>query len=333
MEHYVYVKGLVGLKTNEKRFRWSFGADAPPASEREYEACRIKLVLESVRDREVFTAEEAELRQGRFRYFCGEPGKMELFYSRRLPGGPRLRWVLRVEGDTVYARVGRTYARTVRLKVMNLHPIAYILYELTTALLLRQGYSLLYGSAFTLGAKTALLMAPPSMGKTCTALQLAERYGAKLLGEDILVFDGEKLYPVPWTDSYRSGKDGRPERSALFRDTPAAVDRLIFLDRGEAGGPLDRGEARRRAQLLNRYDLRYYCSPALLALSFLNPQFSLDELIRRENALLDALAARTEASLAAAQAPAEYAALVAGLLADGDGTGAPDGAAPGPAGA
>ena len=311
MEHFVYVTDLVGVKTNLRQFRWSFGWDAPPASEEAYRRCRFKLVLEAVPDREVFSEEETERREGRFRYFYAKRDGMELLYSRELPGPGKLRYSLRIEGDTVYARVGKTYLKTVRLKVMNLHPISYVLFELMNALLLRLGYAILYGSAFTLGEAAALVMAPPNAGKTFTAVQLTEQHGAKLLAEDICVFDGEKLYPVPWTNTYRGDKKQSGQtRAASFRDTPAEATHLFFLDRGPDSGALDRGEARRRAGLLNRYDLRWSSSPTLLALSYYNPRFSLEELSQRETELLDALVRRTEPAVLSAQAPADYAELL-----------------------
>lgn len=311
MEHFVYVNGLVGLKTNVRHFRWSFGSDAPPAAEEDYLRCRFKLVLESVPDRDVFSEEELERRDGRFRYFYANRDGMELLCSRRLPGGVKLRYSIRIDDDTIYARVGRTYLKAVRLKVMNLHPISYILYELMNALLLRQGYAVLYGSAFTLGEAAALVMAPPNAGKTFTAVQLAERCGAELLGEDICVFDGEKLYPVPWTNTYRGGKNRKGQAPAMvFRTTPAAATHLFFLDRGSGTVPVDRAEAGRRARLLNRYDLRWYCSPALLALCYFNRDLSLDELLEREAGLLNALLQRTAAAVVSAYSPADFAELV-----------------------
>ena len=316
MNYYVFADGLVGLKTNEKHFRWSFGSDAPPASEQDFQRCRCKLVLETVRDRDVFPAEETEHREGRFRYFCAKRDGMELLYSRKLPGPWSLRWSLRIEGDTVYARVGRTYRKAVRLKIMNLHPISYVLFELTNALLLEQGFAVLYGSAFSLGASAALIMAPPNAGKTFTALRLSEDWGAELLSEDICIFDGEKLYPVPWTNTYR-GKTGQSagERAARFRRSPAAATHLFFLDREIGSGAIDREEAKRRARLLNRYDLRWYCSPALMVLDYYNGRFSLDALRAKENALLDALVEGTEGFAVSARAPGDYAALVARYLA------------------
>ena len=60
MNYYVFADGLVGLKTNEKHFRWSFGSDAPPASEQDFQRCRCKLPVPGTVQQGFPVADKAE---------------------------------------------------------------------------------------------------------------------------------------------------------------------------------------------------------------------------------------------------------------------------------
>lgn len=316
MKYYVYVNNLIGVQTNAKSFHWSFGSDAPPAEEQAFLDCKVKIVLEIVKDRDVFPKSEENDCDGCFRDFRANCNQHDLYYSRSLPGRRKLNYAIRIENNTIFAKVGRSYAKLIRLKVMNIHPIGYILTDLVTMLLLKNGITTLYGATFSRKQTGALIMAPPKMGKTFTAVQLAQYYDARLLGEDICVFDGEKMFPVPWTNTYRKygNQTGAVNREALFTQQPSIMTHLFILEKGNEKSFASCAEAEKKMQILNHYGLHYYCSPAVLTLCYFNDDLSVEELISKEHRAIRAIAEKTSVFITTSDSPVEYARMISEKL-------------------
>lgn len=304
---YVYVKGLVGVRINRKDFHWSFGSKAPMASQEDYESCKIKIQLSVVKDSLVSQPQGQERKQGNFRYFHAIPNTGSLYYERRICGIP-LRFALTVKDGSINGVVGRSYYRLVKLKLMNLHPIWYILFDLCTVLLLREGILPLYAASFALKGTGGLIMGPPNIGKTLTALLLAEDPRVSLLGEDIAMSDGEMLWPVPWTHTYRDygsavRKDGC---RGHFSSVTVPLKDLFLLERdGEDGAPEGRGEE--KLLLLQQYGIGWHSSPAVSVLCYFNDSFSMKELLERERELLDQIIRKAAPRVLRAQSPLDYA--------------------------
>ncbi|MBQ6540169.1 MAG: hypothetical protein IJL71_04005 [Oscillospiraceae bacterium] len=311
MRFFVYVKNLVGVKTNASSFRWSFGSASPETSNADYDACRIKAELDIVKDKNVAVPESLKNGKGNFRFFHGDRNRGTLYYYRRILGLIPLCYSLSVQGNTVRATVGKSYSRLVRLKVMNIHPIHYILFDLVTALMLKNGYLPVYAASFAWKDRGGLIMGPPNMGKTLTAIRLDEDPDIRLLGEDIAVTDGKRIYSVPWTDTYRryypkSDADKRPS----FSGTPAEL-RYVFLLNRESGGKCRFGDCSKQISLLNRYGIKWSSSPAVIALSYFNDDLSLDSLLDRESEILRQVTENAAAAEVTSDDPLRFSVLIA----------------------
>ena len=314
MNHFVYVRDLVGVRTNAESFRWSFGSAAPAVSEEQFSRCRIKIDLRIVKDRDVPLPPPLTAGEGNFRFFHGYRNAGTLAYHRKLFGLP-LSYTVSVRGNVIRATVGKTYFRLIRLKVMNLHPIWYVLFDLTTALLLKNGYLPVYASSFAHDERGALVMAPPNTGKTLTAIRLSENPRVRLLGEDIAVTDGERIYAVPWTDTYRSyGAAADTGRHPAFSETSAPLDRLFLLERGSGGLRDASSDCEKRIALLNRYGIGWSFSPAVTALGYFNDDVSPESLREQETAILRAMTGRAEILTVAAEDAAQFATLILSRL-------------------
>lgn len=312
MNYFVYVPDLVGVETNLKQFHWPMGHDAPTVSADAYHAAKIKVHLEVVKDREVFAKGRQGPFDGSFRYFLGNRNGMNLCYDRRLFRCIRLAYTISVRENEIRAIVGRSYFRAIRYKVMNVHPIGYILFDLVTAVLLKNGYTPLYGASVSAGDRGALLMAPPNAGKTLTAMQLSTKQGFSLLSEDLTVSDGDGIWPVPWTNSYRSyGRElDRQFKSAGRSHARCALKNVFFLRRGGQDACTAEEQAYKTMLLLNRYGIGYYASPALHALSYLNDDFSMEDLFEKERTLLGRLCECTEVRSVTSEDPVRFAGLI-----------------------
>lgn len=313
MSYFVYVKNLVGIKTDYERFKWSFGANAPRESRECFDACRVKIFLDVVPDKEVFRGFDHSGNIGQFSYFTVTSDGSTICYHRSFKHIP-LNYRITIKENEVHACVGKSYMRLIKVKIMNIHPIGYVLFDIVTSLLLRSGYAPVYGSSFSSGGKGALIMAPPRMGKTLTVIRLVQDSGAKMLGEDIAVTDGEKIYAVPLTDTYRDyGKTARAQDGMLFvTEESASLDRVFLLEKGKRGIEKE-CDPYKKISLLNRHGIGYYYSPALTALSYYNSSFSMEELISRERKILSRIVANVEVFTVSCDNAADYAPLIAEL--------------------
>jgi len=284
---FVYSEGLVGVKTNLSSFKWPLGRNAPAASEEHFKACRVRICLDAVPERKVFEKDTLSSCDGIFRSFFAHRNRMDIHFERRLFGFIPLRFSIFVKDGEIHARVGRAYLRLIRLKLMNLHPIGYILFELATAMLLNEGIMPVYGAALSIKNEGTLIMGPPDSGKTLTALLLEKRLNAEILSEDIALFDGEKLYPVPWTDTCRN-YGGITEAKRGRASEPVALSRIIIIEKGTDGAE-STASPDKKLRILNDYGIRYKGSPVLSVLSYFNDGFSLDELYRKELSIMKRL--------------------------------------------
>ena len=286
MNHFVYVPGLVGIETELECFRWNFGYYPPVADKSEFEKCAAKIYLKVVPDKKIAYA-GAEEGVSSFRRFSAHPEAGDLYFSQRMFKLFNARFALHVKGNDIYAEVGKSYFKKIRYKVMNVHPIWYVLFDLTTYLLIGNGYLPVYASAVVKDGRATLIMGPPGSGKTLTALSLSMKHGFRLMSEDLVVTDGERIWPAPWTQTYRDyGKEYEDFiKTAEKPLDPAPAERLFLIERGTGTerDPFD------KMSILNRYDIGYPGSPVLLALSYFNGDVSLKRAEETERCILKKL--------------------------------------------
>jgi hypothetical protein len=296
--YFVASPGVLGIRTNAPRLKWSFGIATPPSDEDAYARCAARICVRVERR----LAIDKNRLSGKYHYFGGREGLDELYYDRSFLFGSRLQ--LSVEGilgDEPKVAANRAYYRFVSHRFMNLHSLGYILTDLAGTLLLRKGYAPIHCSAFRFGDATVVVAAPPNTGKTLTTMMACLEHGAQFLAEDLAITDGFMVHSVPWTSTFRYYR--RVDRSVLSslrarltRWMPlvellsfgnpqpitkyVAEDRMlprsrithvVILERGEAGiRAVDSEEALRKVANLNRYEFNYHKAPLVVAHEFFN---------------------------------------------------------------
>ena len=320
-ETYVHVPGIVGIKTNFPGFRWGFGVCGSPAPEAAYEACRLKVLLDVRRDREVFSEADPAAFTGVFRDFKAIPQGKAVLFEKKIGPVP-LRFLVSVEGGRVRAVVGRSYLRLIKLKLMYIHPIAYVLFDLVSLLLLRQGMTTLYGAAALLREGGAVFCAAaPNTGKSLTVLQLQNKYGAGILAEDMAVTDGERLWGAPYTGLYRNYHDKSLRGTGEKPETelpPQRIDAVFLLQKGARDRVLEPEPEDLLHQLLliNRYSLGYYYSPCLRVLDYYNRELDVQAAQEAEARILGELAGKARRMLVERRNSLEFAPAIQASMAE-----------------
>lgn len=281
--YFVYCKGILGVKTNIHDFKWVYGSVAPSASPEEYEKCIIKF--------DVCVKPESRLSEiarcdKRFQAFSWSDADKTLSYRRSILSRLSIGYNIGLDGDTVRAEIGKRYLKLVKHRTMNLHSAYYLLSDLANIMLLRRGFLTLYASGVhhSTDQRGILCFAPPNTGKTVTATKLCGQPEYSLVGEDIIITDGNSLFACPWTSSYRRKPSALDSAGALGRVNGAGKHRacescrvtdLAVLSLGEAAESEDRDELLHRICMLNGYLFNYYSSPVVKVLGYFSPDYRL----------------------------------------------------------
>lgn len=338
-EHYFIASdGMLGIRTNLREFKWSFGIRMPEATRAEYDACAVRFRL-SV-ERQLDPPETADA--GKYHYFSGAPDADAIEYDRSFVCGSRLRFrVTGLLGDEPTITVNRAYYRFITHRFMNLHSVGYLLTDLAGLLLLHKGIAPLHCSGFRIGDATVMIAAPPNTGKTLTSMMAAMEHGAKFVAEDLALTDGEAVFAVPWTSTFRYysridqswssrlhdrlTKAFPPLELVQFRapqpitdyvDPEQIINRsrathVVILERGNGGvRPVGIEEAARKVRNLNRYEFNYHKSPLAVAYEFFNPALDLAGACRAEDEILHKLVAGTERLVVQSTDPTQYAQMI-----------------------
>ena len=281
--YYVYCRGLLGVKTDIPDFKWVYGSDAPPTTEEEYERCKLKLVVRSVKESalpELSSCLEA------FQCFRWNPETKTIHYRRELLSHLKIGYDIRIDDNTIEVAVGKNYGNFVTKRVMNLHGMYFLLSDLANVMLLKNGYLTLYASSVYSEAnhRGAVFFAPPNTGKTVTAMKLCKKPGYQLLGEDVVITDGERLFACPWTSSYRKPSQFSDSGGALGRTAPdiccdmcesCALTDILLLSRGQVGICTDKEEILHKICTLNGYLFCHYSSPIVKILAYFDKDYRL----------------------------------------------------------
>src|SRR5699024_5563543 len=209
------VEGILGIKTNIKNFSWSYGTVMPSTNKSQFENCHIRI---EVYNEEIPIPTNIE-DMGKYHYFRGLPNKNEVLYYRTFLMNQKLKLKL-LDANTNNPKlfVNDTYYKNIRHRFMNLHSVGYLLTDLASYLLLREGYAPIHSSAFNLNGETTVVFAPPNTGKTLTSMMACMEHGAKYIGEDLAVTDGERIYSVPWTSTFRYYSNVDKSKTSKFKN-------------------------------------------------------------------------------------------------------------------
>lgn len=275
-ENYVHVPGIIGIRTNIPGFRWGFGECSVPVSEDAFDSCRVKVYLEARRDCAVFSETDISSYAGFFRDFRAKPQEKNVAFEKRI-GPVFLRFLLSVQNNCVKVIVGRSYLRLIRVKLMYIHPIAYVLFDVVSILLLQQNLTTLYGSAVCLhDGRTAFCAAPPNTGKSLTVLQLQQKHDAHIIAEDMAVTNGESIWGAPYTGLYRDYHDKALEmirKNQEMNTFAQSINAVLILQKGVLDREMQAGNFLHQLLLINRYSLGYYYSPCVRVLDYYNQDF------------------------------------------------------------
>lgn len=316
--YYVYSQGLLGVKTNDKSFKWIYGSNSPVTTMEEYESCLVKFDITFKKEKHLEQNKECDKN---FQAFKWDSSNRKLYYRRKMPFNLEIGYDLKITDDTVYVNVGECYNKFVKNRVMNLHGIYYLLSDIANVILLQKGFLTLYASSVysKKSERCVVNFAPPSTGKTVTAMKLCETSECMLLGEDIILTDGKKVYACPWTKSYR-GKKGRALDStgSLFRsEIPIDVELakecnltdITVLSFGEKKAEENSELILKLIPILNGYLFHYYSSPIVKVLSYFDEEYD-KPWEKMSNTLICDMVSRSKCYLVQAKTSEEFADVV-----------------------
>lgn len=278
----VYCKNILAVKTNVENFRWMYGSGPLTDTEEAYEKCTVKLHITVMPERKL---ERIGLWDKRFQSYTWDDHNKTIHCRRTILGLP-IGYSIRLEENRIHAQIGKNYYRLVKNRVMNLHGIYYLLSDLANIILLDRGYLTLYASAIADEASNGATVsfAPPNTGKTVTATMLCQRFGHTLVGEDLVITDGHRVYGCPRTNSYRKKKGHFDSAKTLSRgDKPAGlrtcdackVTELVTLSLGKPEVSVSKDEMLRQIKILNGYLFHYYSAPIIKILGYFEKTYSL----------------------------------------------------------
>jgi len=315
--YFVASPGILGIRTNLKDFKWSYGTIAPRVTQQDYNECLVRLVVKLEKD--LHTPTNNLL--GKYHYFSGVPNGDVIYYSRPFMFGAKLKYKVEgLLGTEPVVTFNKNYLRFVTHRFMNVHSAGFTLTDLASLLLIQRGYTPVHCSAFEYQGSTIVVVAPPNTGKTLTTMMALKDHNARFLSEDLAITDGRTIHSVPWTSTFRFyNKIDKSWRSKLggilqgafppiellplrnqhpiTRFIPAqrilsraTASHLVILERGnKAVEEIGVNEAWQKVRNLNRYEFNYARAPAAIAYEFFNPKVGIEAANQRENELLGSL--------------------------------------------
>lgn len=320
MVYTVLSRGVLALKSNVRNFRWSFGQQVPLASPVDYAECALRMCL-LVQPNDAFEQARrkcTELNWGKYHYLSGESGGQLVFYRRPFLLGSELYLeASNLIGPEPLIRVSQSYSRFIHFRFMNLHSTNFILTDLAALLLLRRQLAPIHCSAFRKDGRTVVVFAPANTGKTLTSMMACLEQGADFISEDMAITDGQRVFALPWTSTFRyygnvdtrwlARLKRRAMRAFPFLDLlPIVKDKsitdylpkerichsstathLVILERGAPRvGSESRKAAFQKVLNLNRCEFNYQRSLVSNAYEFFNPELDIAAAYETERALL-----------------------------------------------
>ncbi|HHX68699.1 MAG TPA: hypothetical protein GX708_11680 [Gallicola sp.] len=319
MNYFVYVDGVLAVKTNAKKFAWSYGTVAPLSTMEKYDKCMIKINIDVRSSNKVFNNDIEIDKMGKYHYFYANKDENKIYYERNFFLKNKLRYSIELNGNEINVIVSKNYMKYIKHRIMGLHSISYILTDITAGLLLKNGIATIHCSAVNKGEKTIIIFAPPNTGKTLTSIQLCKEHKFKFIAEDFALTDGENVWAVPWTSTFRYYDDineSKVDRAVnkitklfpfielisvrknksidnyLGRDSikhfSKATD-IVVLERGVSSVERDKSEGLRKISNLNKYEFNYIKAPSIVVMNYYIKGFSPEEMYETEKNILSKL--------------------------------------------
>lgn len=279
--YYIYCDGILGVKTNSTKFKWIYGSIAPEASSKEYDSCIVKFDICIMPEKKMTPI---DVYDRRFQTYTWCEKTHTISYCRTLAPFIPIAYNIRIAENTVSVEIGENYFKFVKLRMMHLDGIYYLLSDLANVILLKNGLLTLYASAvhFEPTNKAVVCFAPPNTGKTLTATKLCEIPGYELVGEDVIITDGQRLYSCPWTCSYRRKSNGKNSAGSFGRRNKIPegkvrkecdITNLIVLSLGIKKTSEEKNEIFHQVCMLNGYLFNYYSTAIVKILGLFEKEF------------------------------------------------------------
>ncbi len=319
MNYFVYVDGILGVKTNEKEFAWSYGTVAPKSTKEKFDVCMIKINVDVRHSNEVFDEDIDINKMGKYHYFRANKNENKVYYERNFLGRSKLRYSIQLNGNEINVVVGKNYMKYVKHRIMGLHSMSYTLTDITAGLLLKNGIATIHCSAVNKGQQSIIIFAPPNTGKTLTSIQLCKDHNFKFIAEDFALTDGVNVWSVPWTSTFRyyddineskidtivnkitsvlpvmeliSVKKNKSIDKYLGEDSikhfSKATD-IVVLERGVSDIERGKSEGLRKLINLNKYEFNYHKAPSIVVMDYFNDGFSPEAMYETEKSILSKL--------------------------------------------
>ena len=319
MNYFVYIKDILGIKTNLDNFSWVYGSVAPKVNESEFIKCKVKINLDVRKTADVFDKSLRLDELDRYNYFYAKKNHRKVYYDRNLIFNSKIRYSIEIIGNEINVIVNKSYLKYIKYRFMNLHSLDYILTDLVSGILLENGYATLHCSAVNIGERTLVIFAPPSSGKTLTAIKLCESINAKFISEDIAITDGLNIYSVPWTSTFRfynHESESKVDRVVGFLNKNIPMFQLIsigeqksinsyladnsFVDVSRITDVIILGKGKPKVVEssdrffeniinLNKYEFNYHRSPFMLVMNYFNSDFLIDKMYESEKNIISRL--------------------------------------------
>ena len=308
LNYFEAIPSLVVIETNLDDFKWSYGLCMPKVYRHDFDAAKIKISL-SIEKGNLFNKIEDGRVMGKFHYFSGEKGGDVIYYDRNFLFNRRFQYKLEgLKSNHIKMTVNHAYFKYVTHRFMNVHSVGYILTDVVNLKLLQNGLCPIHCSAVEHPEKgSVVIFAPPNTGKTLTSMKLCMDDNYNYMAEDLALTDGNTVYSVPWTSTFRYYSDidtslktrilskltekisfvellgiGNIESIEKYIDKSkfsfeSKVNDLVILERDENVGLDELGDEYFFSHIhtLDRYEFNYMRAPAIIAYSYFNPEVNI----------------------------------------------------------
>ena len=170
---------------------------------------------------------------------------------------------LRINEQSAEIAVNTAYHYLGRLSVGNIPSAGWLLRDVTSLLLSRNNYALVYAAGVDINGRALVIVGLTNSGKSTLVRHLVSHHSAKVLGDDMIVIDREgRVYACPLV----------PTTAAINRlaENPSKLSDVIVLQPGAEMPiqPLDYEQMIKKVYASNQTNLKFSANSFLAAYSF-----------------------------------------------------------------
>jgi len=282
----------------------------------------------------------------KFEYYWGRDNEKQIYYEHPLLPGVKGKLLLDMSNNKYSITVNNDYYFFARYKFENVLPPGQHLTNLITLKLLENSFLTLHCGAFSdkNTKKGYLVLGASNTGKSYTTFKALNK-GFQYHSEDLTILDIDNIYTTPLISGQ---SDKLPNKNFALKynlfiykmiginailpkiptkmnfrkffntqdiDSVSSLNKIFILEKGQNSiHKLNKNESIRKMQILNRMELSYMKDPLLLAYSYFNKSFSVQNLVEKENKLISQIATKSEIFLVRSNIPGDYFDLISKLI-------------------